>query len=212
MFGEYSELILIIGTLWATILLMILTGKVNIFLHELGHFVAAKLCGLVVYKFSVFGGTPLWSCWIGETEFILAKDDSARECGYVESAIATKNWQEAVIAAAGPLSSLLFAALYLISLKIYAPLPEMFTGSMPTLCWMILTLFPAAMPLADGARHSSIETDDGHDLLTALIKMLNKKGYDKPALLTIADVLYFAIPLLPLIIFGGTLIVFYWLT
>lgn len=42
---------------------------VLIVLHELGHMVVAKLCGMRVERFSVFFGRPLWSFRRGETEY-----------------------------------------------------------------------------------------------------------------------------------------------
>lgn len=42
---------------------------VLIILHELGHMVVAKWCGMRVERFSVFFGRPLWSVTRGETEY-----------------------------------------------------------------------------------------------------------------------------------------------
>jgi regulator of sigma E protease len=42
---------------------------VLIVLHELGHMVVAKLCGMRVERFSVFFGRPIWSFRRGETEY-----------------------------------------------------------------------------------------------------------------------------------------------
>ncbi len=42
---------------------------VLVVLHELGHMVVAKLCGLRVERFSVFFGRPFWSVRRGETEY-----------------------------------------------------------------------------------------------------------------------------------------------
>lgn len=43
-----------------------------IFVHELGHFLVAKLFKVKVLKFSIGFGTPLYSKTIGETEYIIA--------------------------------------------------------------------------------------------------------------------------------------------
>ena len=40
-----------------------------ILLHELGHMVMAKLCGMRVERFSIFFGRPIWSFRRGETEY-----------------------------------------------------------------------------------------------------------------------------------------------
>ncbi len=49
-----------------TILFAILLFSVLIFVHELGHFVAAKLSGVQVNEFSMFMGPALWKKQIGE--------------------------------------------------------------------------------------------------------------------------------------------------
>jgi len=45
---------------------------VAIFVHEFGHFILAKLCGVKVEKFSIGFGKPIWKWVRGETEYILA--------------------------------------------------------------------------------------------------------------------------------------------
>ena len=50
-----------------SVLFAILLFSLLIFVHELGHFVAAKLSGVQVNEFSMFMGPALWSKQIGET-------------------------------------------------------------------------------------------------------------------------------------------------
>ena len=50
-----------------TILFAILLFSILIFVHELGHFAAAKLSGVQVNEFSMFMGPALWKKQIGET-------------------------------------------------------------------------------------------------------------------------------------------------
>ena len=50
-----------------SVLFAILLFSVLIFVHELGHFVAAKLSGVQVNEFSMFMGPALWKKQIGET-------------------------------------------------------------------------------------------------------------------------------------------------
>ena len=50
-----------------SILFAILIFSVLIFVHELGHFVAAKLSGVQVNEFSMFMGPAIWKKQIGET-------------------------------------------------------------------------------------------------------------------------------------------------
>ena len=53
------------------ILAAILIFGVLIAVHELGHFVAAKLCGVKVNEFSIGMGPLLWQKRKGETEYSL---------------------------------------------------------------------------------------------------------------------------------------------
>ena len=50
-----------------TILFAILLFSILIFVHELGHFVAAKLSGVQVNEFSIFMGPAIWKKQVGET-------------------------------------------------------------------------------------------------------------------------------------------------
>lgn len=54
-----------------SILFAILLFSFLIFIHELGHFMAAKLSGVQVNEFSVFMGPALWKKQIGETLYSL---------------------------------------------------------------------------------------------------------------------------------------------
>ena len=50
-----------------TILFAIFLFSILIFVHELGHFVAAKLSGVQVNEFSMFMGPAIWKKQVGET-------------------------------------------------------------------------------------------------------------------------------------------------
>ena len=54
-----------------SVLFAILLFSLLIFIHELGHFVAAKLSGVQVNEFSMFMGPALWSKQVGETLYSL---------------------------------------------------------------------------------------------------------------------------------------------
>jgi regulator of sigma E protease len=45
--------------------------NILIIVHELGHFLAAKWCGLTIDKFAIWFGKPLWSKKVGGVEYIL---------------------------------------------------------------------------------------------------------------------------------------------
>lgn len=104
------------------ILLGILVLSFLVLLHELGHFVAAKLLKIPVLVFSIGFGKPLISKKIGETEYRLAPilfggyvqmegDEPGKksENGFNSRPI----WQRATVALAGPLVNLITAFIFL---------------------------------------------------------------------------------------------------
>lgn len=97
-----------------------------IFVHELGHFLAAKRLGVGVLKFSLGFGPAVLSRRVGETEYCVSaiplggfvkmigqEDDGSEpdpETVDQENSFATKPiWAKAVIVGAGPVFNLLFA-------------------------------------------------------------------------------------------------------
>ena len=54
-----------------SVLFAILLFSILIFVHELGHFVAAKLSGVQVNEFSMFMGPAIWKKQIGETLYAI---------------------------------------------------------------------------------------------------------------------------------------------
>jgi regulator of sigma E protease len=104
-----------------TFLEVILLFNILIIVHELGHFVAAKWCGLQIDKFAIWFGKPLWSKKIDGVDYILGSIPAG---GYVAlpqmapmEAIEGKTetpreelppaspWQKIIVAFAGPLFS-----------------------------------------------------------------------------------------------------------
>jgi regulator of sigma E protease len=104
-----------------TFLEVVLLFNILIIVHELGHFLAAKKCGLVVDKFAIWFGKPLWSKKIDGVEYILGTIPAG---GYValpqmapmeaiegktdtprENLPPASPWQKIVVAFAGPLFS-----------------------------------------------------------------------------------------------------------
>src|SRR5512142_1085850 len=116
-----SDLLLKIGSI------VLLLGGL-IFVHELGHFIAAKLLGVKVLRFSIGFGPRLFGLTRGETEYRIAALPLG---GYVKMAgdepgealpaqdrgrgfLEQPPWRRFVIAAAGPAMNLVFpAVLYL---------------------------------------------------------------------------------------------------
>jgi len=63
------------------ILIGLLVLSVMVFIHEVGHFVVAKLCGVVVQTFSIGWGPVLLKKKIGETEYRLSLVPIGGYCG-----------------------------------------------------------------------------------------------------------------------------------
>jgi regulator of sigma E protease len=104
---------------------VILLFNVLIIVHELGHFLAAKWCGLKIDKFAIWFGQPLWSKRVDGVDYILG---SVPAGGYValpqmapmetiegksdtprEELPPASPWQKIVVAFAGPLFSFFLA-------------------------------------------------------------------------------------------------------
>ncbi len=93
---------------------------VLVWVHELGHFLLAKLFGVKVEVFSIGFGPALFKKTLGETEYRLSviplggyvkmhgEEESSKD---PRSFSAKPNWQKILIAFAGPLFNLVFAVL-----------------------------------------------------------------------------------------------------
>ena len=97
---------------------------VLVFIHELGHYLAALYCGVGVKRFSIGFGAPIfkksdkrgceWSVgWAPLGGYVLFEDSRNAEpgaaCDPNKDFQKKKLWQKALIVAAGPLFNLLFA-------------------------------------------------------------------------------------------------------
>ena len=104
---------------------------VLVLIHELGHFLAAKLCKIPVLTFSIGFGPQIISKKIGETEYQIAavpfggfvamegenpkKDEIASENSFVNHPI----WQRALVAIAGPAFNIISAYVFLVIMFMY---------------------------------------------------------------------------------------------
>jgi regulator of sigma E protease len=88
--------------------------------HELGHFIAARIFGVEAEKFSIGFGPPLISFTMGKTNFRISliplggylkmKGENPDEETDTEGSFKSKKWwQRAIIAFAGPFANFLFA-------------------------------------------------------------------------------------------------------
>ena len=113
-----------------TIIVGLVILGILIFVHELGHFLAAKACRIRVLTFSLGFGPALLKKQIGETEYRIsaipfggyvkmagesAEDVKGDEGEYMSRPV----WQRAIVAAAGPFFNVLFAFLFLWTANIY---------------------------------------------------------------------------------------------
>jgi regulator of sigma E protease len=141
-----------------------------IFIHELGHFLAAKKAGVGVEKFSIGFGPRLWSMRRGETEYLLSAvpfggyvkmvgDNPDEEVQNREKSFLLKPvWKRTMIVFAGPAANMLSAVLIMYMVYI---------AGVPALLAAIGTVnedFPAAA--AGMLPGDAIVAVDGEEILT----------------------------------------------
>ena len=111
-----------------SIIFAILLFSVLIFVHELGHFVAAKLSGVQVNEFSMFMGPAIWKKQKGETLYTLRCIPIGGYCAMEGEEEDTDNprsfqkaawWKRLIILVAG--AAMNFVAGLLLLLIVYAP-------------------------------------------------------------------------------------------
>jgi regulator of sigma E protease len=121
-----------------SLLSFILVLGILIFVHEFGHFLVAKLCGVRVLKFSLgFGNKVIGRKW-GETEYLISafplggyvkmfgeqQGEEVPEPERVRSFSHKSVWQRFGIVFGGPLFNLLFAVVLFFTMFILVGLPE----------------------------------------------------------------------------------------
>nr|WP_321464808.1 RIP metalloprotease RseP [uncultured Desulfobulbus sp.] len=116
----------------------ILVLGVLIFVHELGHFLFAKLFGVKVLKFSLGFGHKVFGRTYGETEYLISAfplggyvkmygehaDDEVTPDDRARSFSHKSIWQRFGIVFGGPLFNLLFAVVLFFLMFIFAGMPE----------------------------------------------------------------------------------------
>ncbi|RLD99672.1 MAG: RIP metalloprotease RseP [Aquificota bacterium] len=126
------------GLLVAIILLGVL-----IFIHELGHFLAARMLGVGVERFSIGFGPKLWSVKRGDTEYVLAlvplggyvkllgedPEEAVEEVDRERSFSHKPLWVRTTVVAAGPFFNLLFAVVVMTGVYLWGvPILEPVVG------------------------------------------------------------------------------------
>ncbi|PIE58005.1 MAG: RIP metalloprotease RseP [Desulfobulbus propionicus] len=122
-----------------SLLSFIIVLGVLIFVHELGHFLFAKLFGVRVLRFSLGFGTPVLTKKWGETEYLLSAiplggyvkmygespdvpvDENEKHCSFSHKPV----WQRFFVVLAGPLFNIVFAIVVFFSIFFIVGLPEL---------------------------------------------------------------------------------------
>jgi len=135
---------------------------VLVLIHEWGHFIAAKMCGVRVDVFSIGFGSRIWGWKRGDTDYRvswlplggyvkMAGDNPAEErSGAAYEFLSRPRWQRFIIAVAGPFMNVLTT--FLIFWGIYAIV------GMPTDASLKLPSVVAAAPQATGS--NSVQAGD----------------------------------------------------
>lgn len=114
-----------------SILFAILLFSVLIFVHELGHFVAAKLSGVQVNEFSMFMGPALWKKQVGETLYAIRLIPIGGYCAMEGEDGGSDNprafdkaawWKRLIILVAGAAMNFLIGVLLM--LAVYLPVKQ----------------------------------------------------------------------------------------
>ncbi len=122
------------------VLAAILIFGVLVAVHELGHFLTAKLCGVRVNEFSIGMGPALWSGERGETRYSLrvlpiggfcAMEGEDEDTGDARSFVRQGFWKKLLILSAGALMN--FIAGVVILLVLYAGAGSFFTDQITAL-------------------------------------------------------------------------------
>ena len=114
-----------------SILFAILLFSVLIFVHELGHFVAAKLSGVQVNEFSMFMGPALWKKQVGETLYAVRLIPIGGYCAMEGEDGGSDNprsfdkaawWKKLIILAAGAAMNFIIGVLIMV--VVYLPVKQ----------------------------------------------------------------------------------------
>jgi len=110
-------------------LIGVLVLGILVFIHELGHYLAAKFCKIPVLTFAIGFGPKLFSKKIGETEYqiraipfggfvAMEEGKNAKESAKIFSSGSSDYpiWQRALVAFAGPAFNIIFAFLFLVAM------------------------------------------------------------------------------------------------
>jgi len=125
-----------------SVLFAIILFSLLIFVHELGHFVAAKLSGVQVNEFSVFMGPALWKKQVGETLYAIRLVPIGGYCAMEGEDGGSDNprafdkadwWKRLIILAAG--SAMNFIVGVALMLVVYLPVSQVIAPVISSFEW-----------------------------------------------------------------------------
>ncbi|MBI9021322.1 MAG: RIP metalloprotease RseP, partial [Verrucomicrobia bacterium] len=120
-----TDFLLSVWTVFYTVFLALFLFGVTVFVHEFGHFIVARKCGLVVQTFSIGFGKALWQCkkdgivykigWIPFGGYVSLPQldpegmDRIQGAEEGESFPDVSPWKKIAVAFAGPVGNILLA-------------------------------------------------------------------------------------------------------
>ena len=125
-----------------SVLFAILLFSVLIFVHELGHFVAAKLSGVQVNEFSMFMGPALWKKQVGETLYAIRMIPIGGYCAMEGEDGGSDNprsfdkaawWKRLIILAAGAAMNFIVGVALMI--VVYLPVQDVVVPVIDSFAW-----------------------------------------------------------------------------
>ena len=172
-----------------SIALTILGISVLIILHELGHYLAARLTGMRVLKFSLGFGPKLFEKKIGETHWQVAAvllggyvqvhgmgpQDPSMPADDERSYRNKPLWQRALVIAAGPVANWLLAAVFIFALAISVGYSQ-FDESLPMLGEIVAGEPAAAAGLQENDRVLAVGGETVTDWPTLVTQIQRHPG------------------------------------
>jgi regulator of sigma E protease len=124
-----------------TLIAFIVLLGIVILVHEWGHFIAARLCGIRVETFSIGMGPRIWGWKSGGTDYRLsalpiggyvkmAGDNPTEErSGAADEFLSKPRWQRAIVAMAGPAMNIVLAVAIMTTLYVRGMAQPKYFGS-----------------------------------------------------------------------------------
>jgi regulator of sigma E protease len=160
---------------------------IMVLLHEWGHFIAAKLCGVRVEVFSIGFGPRLWGVKRGDTDYRLSAvplggyvrmagdNPVAERTGAAYEFLSRPRWQRFLIAIAGPVMNIFLTFAIFWGIYLFVGMPMDRYLSRPALVAAVPQSVPAGATVQPGDRIiavNSASTPSWESVLTQVDKIL----------------------------------------